>query len=617
MEIFFFALLLLCIPFVLPIIAWVSARKTRSQLAALLSIVEQQQRELDELKVQLRKIASAIPAGPAAAATAAPAQPQPAPSPAPHTVVAQPVAPSVVPPVRPQVPVPPTAPATVAQPPVTPAPVVHPPSTAQPTTPPSITKPPVAPPPAVAAPSPARAAGTPTAAAPTTAAVPGATPPPRPPAPPVPPPPPMPPEPPSSAGFDWEALVGVKAFSAIAGIALVVAAVYFLRYSIEAGWLQPPVRVAIGIVVAVALLVLCELKAARRYPVTANAMDAAAIAILFSTFFAAHALWNLIPATAAFVLLAVVTLVAVLLSIRRESMFIAVLGLLGGFATPALLSTGENRPIPLFTYLLLLNVGLAWVAYSRGWPVLTWLTLVCTVIYQWGWVFTFLDASSLPLAMGVFLVFPLAAIAALILNARGGRDRMGAHGEAFERSALVSAVIPLFFAVYLAAMPVYGRNAPLLFGFLLLVDAGLFAIALARRESMLHGVGAVTTLIVMAVWLAVSYDHAGSPRAVLAFASAFVIFYCVAPFVAARLRRPLDGPGASAQYAAPALLFVFPVLALIEPAFVEPWPLAGTLAALRARPEAPAELHLVEADLRADLLLATGARAVLPPSKLD
>ena len=176
----------------------------------------------------------------------------------------------------------------------------------------------------------------------------------RPPPPRVPPPPSEPPP-----RFDWERVIGVKLFSGIAGIALVIGAVIFLRYSIEAGLLQPPVRVAIGMLVAIALLVVCELKAARQYPATANAMDAAAIAILFATFFAAHALWNLIPALVAFALLALVTLIAVLLSIRRESLFIAVLGLLGGFATPALLSTGENRPIPLFAYLLLLNIGLA------------------------------------------------------------------------------------------------------------------------------------------------------------------------------------------------------------------------------------------------------------------
>src|SRR5207247_4506670 len=156
--------------------------------------------------------------------------------------------------------------------------------------------------------------------------------------------------PPRCRPLDWEDDVGVNLFSAVAGVALVLAAIFFLKYSIDHGWLAPPVRVAIGIIVATALLVVCERKAARRYRVTANALDAAAIAILFSTFFSAHTLWHLIPATAAFVLLALVTAVAVLLSIRRDSVFIAVLGLLGGFATPALLSTGENRPIPLFAY---------------------------------------------------------------------------------------------------------------------------------------------------------------------------------------------------------------------------------------------------------------------------
>src|SRR5262245_48939268 len=236
-----------------------------------------------------------------------------------------------------------------------------------------------------------------------------------------PPPPPAPPPPPPAVPhvpFDWESLVGVKLFSAIAGIALVLAAGFFLRYSIDRGWLSPPVRLSIGIIVSIALLVVCELHASRRYAITANALDAAAIAILFASFFAAHSLWRLIPATVTFGLLAMVTVLAVLLSIRRESLFIAVLGLLGGFATPALLSTGENRPIPLFAYLLLLNVGLAWVASRRRWPVLSILTLVLTALYQWTWVITFLTSSQLSLAMGIFLVFSVASFLALTFRAR-------------------------------------------------------------------------------------------------------------------------------------------------------------------------------------------------------
>ena len=59
--------------------------------------------------------------------------------------------------------------------------------------------------------------------------------------------------------FDWESLVGVKLFSWIAGVALLFAAIFFLRYSINQGWLMPKVRMAIGLLVGIGLLALCEL----------------------------------------------------------------------------------------------------------------------------------------------------------------------------------------------------------------------------------------------------------------------------------------------------------------------------------------------------------------------
>ena len=330
------------------------------------------------------------------------------------------------------------------------------------------------------------------------------------------------------------------------------------------------------------------MKAARRYPVTANAMDAAAIATLFATFFSAHALWNLIPALVTFGLLALVTALAVILSIRRESLFIAVLGLLGGFATPALLSTGENRPIPLFAYLLLLNVGLAWVAYAKRWPVLTGLTLLLTTIYQWGWVLKFLDTTSVPLAMGVFLLFPLAAVAGLMFASGARGAAADKNDRSFEQTALVSAAMPLLFALYLAAVPAYGTRPSLLFGFLLLVDAGLLAIAIARRQGLLHAVGALATMLVMATWMAMwvatwilaTRARPSQGLVALGFTALFSVFYVVAPVVAGWLARPLTGAAARAHYAAPLLLTTFPVLAAIEPSFVAPWPLMGTLLAL-------------------------------------
>ncbi len=552
MDYVFLGLLLAVIPFLLPIASWVSARRTRAELDQLSRTVGRQQTTIDLLTAQVGQLRRQSREAPVAAE-------RPPVVTAPAASAAGPAVPAG------QAPVVPPAPRPLENP--------WPEKTSTPVSgplpPPA---PPVAPPAArpIENPWPEKRLAAPAASAARPAASAGQTPPPR-------TPPPRPPVPPAPA-FDWESLIGVKLFSAIAGIALVIAAVFFLRYSVEHGWLQPPVRAVIGIAVGIALLVVCELKAARRYPVTANALDAAAIAILFSTFFAAHVLWNLIPSLTAFVLLGMVTATAVLLSIRRDSLFIAVLGLLGGFATPALLSTGENRPIPLFAYLMLLNIGLAWVAYRNRWPLLTVLTLLFTTLYQWGWVFKFLDASSLTLGMSIFVMFPLVTIAGAAAAQR--RVMKGPHGipdKTFEYTAVLSAALPLLFAVYISAVPAFGARAWLLFGFLLLLDIGLFAVSVMRRHPLLYAAAAVTTLTVMASWLAFSFTP-GAWLPPLVFCAVFVTLFSVAPLVAARTGRPLDAP--AADFAAPLLLFVPVVLARVEPAFAAPLALFATLLAL-------------------------------------
>jgi uncharacterized membrane protein len=506
------------LPFALPIISLIRQSALRSRLTTLEAAFEAQQRTVDDLTrrlTQLKRDAAAVPPLPVPPAAVRP------PSVTPPVVATPP--PSVTPPIT-AAPPRPTAPESI--------PAVSPPAAQR------IERPPVH----------------------------------IPEAPPPPPPVPLEPSPrpaPASvfAAFDWEQFVGVKLFSAVAGIALVMAAIFFLRYSLDRGWLAPPVRIVIGIIVATALLVVCELRAAHRYRVTANALDAAAIAILFSTFFAAHALWNLIPSAATFGLLALVTVLAVLLSIRHDSIFIALLGLVGGFATPALLSTGENRPIPLFTYLLLLNVGLAWVAVRKKWPVLTILTLAFTTVYQWGWVVSFLSASDLTLGMGIFLVFSVTSFIALTLGRRAGDG--GATELTLERSGLAASAMPLVFAIFLAAVPQYGVHTGLLFGFLLIVVVGLSVVAVAQRDDRLHAIGGTATVLVFAMWLANSHA-AGGWRVAVTFTVIFASFYALVPLVAERLRRPFAGLGARVVYASPIVLFVFPVIVRIEAATAAP-----------------------------------------------
>jgi uncharacterized membrane protein len=325
---------------------------------------------------------------------------------------------------------------------------------------------------------------------------------------------------------------------------------------------------ALGIAVGAALLVLCELKAARRYPITANALDAAGVAILFATFFASHARWRLVPLPAAFALMGLVTLVAVLLSIRRDSLFIALLGLVGGFATPALLSAGEDRPVALFGYLLLLNAGLAWVAYRKRWAALSVLSFLFTLFYQWSWALRFLTTSKVPLAIGIFLTFPvvLLLLSSLAPGAREARER---KDLIFSRTLAASAASPLVFFLYMAGVPAYGTRYVLLFGTLLIVTAALAALAVVRGPDLLHVAGGAVSVLVFLFWMSASYRSAAWPG-ILLFVSAFILLFLGASVVARRAGRPFSERGELGTLAAPALLFAFPVLIAIEPAAAAP-----------------------------------------------
>jgi hypothetical protein len=367
----------------------------------------------------------------------------------------------------------------------------------------------------------------------------------------APPPPPIRPyaPPAPSKPIDWESLVGIKLFGWIAGIALVLAAVFLFKYSIDHGWLRPAVRATFGFITGIGLLIVCELRVARNYKLTANAMLGAGLAILYATLFALYGRWHLWPAAACFFGMLLVTAAAVYLSTRRDSIFIALLGLLGGFATPALLSSGENRPIALFSYLLLLNGGISWIAFRKRWPLLTALSVGLTAVYQWGWIAKFLTSGQLPLAATIFLVFAIVAAMMLWQQAEGDvRQKM------FRAIAAIGAVLPLLFAFFTAIVPEYGARYNVLFAFLLLLAGGLAAISLWRGPAWLHSLGALASVLTFYIWLAASYTPQSWPWSLLWLAAFIALFLAV--------RWKLD---TIAVYASPLLFLVFIGLALREP----------------------------------------------------
>src|SRR6185436_18968208 len=175
--------------------------------------------------------------------------------------------------------------------------------------------------------------------------------------------------PPVLAAFRWEDFVGVKLFAWVGALLAFLGVAFFVKYSIDKNLISPPVRVAIGALAGLVTLTLGLRLDRVRYRFLGQALCAGGILIFYGTLFAAHG-YSLIPQMVAFALMALVTVAAFVLSVRLNAIAIAVLALAGGFMTPPLLSTGVDRPLGLFTYVALLDVGLIAVAARKKWTVL-------------------------------------------------------------------------------------------------------------------------------------------------------------------------------------------------------------------------------------------------------
>lgn len=258
-------------------------------------------------------------------------------------------------------------------------------------------------------------------------------------------PPPHDPEPEKPA-IDWEQWIGVRGAAALGGLALTVAAVYFFKYSIETGLIGETARVIIGIVLGVGCIFAAEVPLRERYRVLGDWLAGAGGAILYLSFWASSALYHLVPTGVAFGGMIVVTIACCVLAVRRRAAPVAVLGLLGGFATPALLSTGQDRPIELFTYLALLNGGLIMTARARKWSFLPAVSLAVTTLYQLYWIGgrMGMGGDRLAIGMGIAAVFPVLYL--VFARPKAGDDETAT----WKFTRVVAALFPFVFSLFFA-----------------------------------------------------------------------------------------------------------------------------------------------------------------------
>lgn len=337
--------------------------------------------------------------------------------------------------------------------------------------------------------------------------------------------------------FTLEAFMGVKLFAWLGGLALFLGVVFLIRYSFEHNLITPAMRVALGALTGLGLIVGGLFMPRPKFAVTGQTLCATGIVVLYGVTFSAHSLYHFLGLMPAFALMAAITGGAFFLAVRLEAQVVAILGLLAGFLTPIMLSTGEDNPLGLFSYLAVLDAGLIAVALRQKWRHHITLAAGATALMQIAWWTKFFAPEKLGIATLVFLGFE-----ALFLLPfwRCNSDEAGEKWTIW--AAGIAAGTALGFAAAILGWPELGQKPWLVLSIALLADSGLVAWPLRRtalQPAPLIGGGVV--FLLFGVWN-VRYLNDALLYWALGFYLVFAAFHTALSIILRRLRPAAATP---------------------------------------------------------------------------
>lgn len=186
---------------------------------------------------------------------------------------------------------------------------------------------------------------------------------------------------------DLEKFIGENLVSKIGIIILVIAIGFFVKYAIDQNWIGPAGRVGIGILCGAILAGLAH-RIRQNYHAFSSVLTGGGLAVFYFTITLAFQQFHLFGQTTAFIIMVIITGFSVALSLLYNKQEVAILALVGGFATPFMASNGGDNYKALFTYLLVLNTGLLVLSYYKKWRLLNLLAFLFTIILFGSWLAT-------------------------------------------------------------------------------------------------------------------------------------------------------------------------------------------------------------------------------------
>lgn len=184
---------------------------------------------------------------------------------------------------------------------------------------------------------------------------------------------------------DLEKFIGENILSKVAITILVIGIAFFVKFAIDKEWINEIARVGIGVLCGVIVLGFAH-RLHKRFKAFSSVLVAGGIAIFYFTIGIAFHQYHIFNQTTAFIIMLLITVFSVFISVVYDRVELAALSLIGGFAVPFMLSTGQGNYMVLFLYILILDIGMLVLAYLRKWNLINIMAYVFTMFLYVAWL---------------------------------------------------------------------------------------------------------------------------------------------------------------------------------------------------------------------------------------
>lgn len=199
-----------------------------------------------------------------------------------------------------------------------------------------------------------------------------------------------------------------------------------IKYAADAGWLTMPIEFRLAGIAAGAIAGLVwGLRSAAERPAFGLSLQGGAIGILLLVVFAAFRNYEVLGAMPAFVMVLILVAGASVLAVKQDAPALAVLGFIGGYLAPVLLSTGSGNHVALFSYYAVLNAAVFGIAWQRPWRALNLVGFVFTFAIGGMWGAKYYQPEKFATVEPFLVLFFLFYVAIPVLYALAGRGKNG------------------------------------------------------------------------------------------------------------------------------------------------------------------------------------------------